>query len=72
MLFRGLKNSSIMQRVVTRDEFGTLRITLDHIAVVLINQIGDPLIFEANGGLGVGLCSWSKFMSRKWWNQYDL
>ena len=26
LLFRGLKNSSIMQRVVTRDEFGTLHI----------------------------------------------
>jgi hypothetical protein len=34
--------------------------------------MGEPLIFEANGGFGVGLCTWEKFVERRWWNQYEL
>lgn len=37
-------------------------IHLDHVAAVLLNQMGEPLIFEANGGLGVGICPWMKFL----------
>jgi hypothetical protein len=42
------------------------------VAAILLNQMGEPLIFEANGGLGVGICPWMKFLERKWFNQYDM
>ena len=40
--------------------------------VVLLNQMGEPLIFEANGGVGVGICPWLKFVEKKWWKKYEM
>jgi hypothetical protein len=45
---------------------------IDHVAVALLNERGDLLLFEANGGFGVGICPWNKFVSKKWFQQYDL
>ena len=39
---------------------------------MLLNGKGDPLIFEANGGFGVGLCPWRRFVEKKWFNQSEL
>ena len=41
-------------------------------AVVLLNAIGDILLFEANGGFGVGICPWKQFMSKAWFNNYEM
>lgn len=72
LLFRGKKNSSMMQRALTRDEFGKESNNPDHVAVAILNSKGEALLFEANGGFGVGICPWSRFISRKWHEQYDL
>ena len=45
---------------------------IDHIGVVLLNQLAEPLIFEANGGFGVGICPWSKFVEKRSWDQYEI
>jgi len=29
-------------------------------------------LFEANGGFGVGVCPWNRFIQKKWYQQYDL
>ena len=72
LLFRGTKGSSMMQRAITRDQFGTKIAYTDHVAVVLMNSKGEVLLFEANGGFGVGVCPWNRFIQKKWYQQYDL
>lgn len=41
-------------------------------AVVLLNSKGDIVLFEANGGLGVGVCPWNRFILKRWYQMYDL
>lgn len=59
---RGTKQTAILQRALTQDEF-------DHIAVVLKNVRGDVLLFEANGGIGVGIMPWHKFIEKKYYKK---
>ena len=44
----------------------------DHVAAVIMNCKSEPLIFEANGGFGVGIMPWSQFISKKFYANYDL
>jgi hypothetical protein len=49
-----------------------MTLEVDHVAVVLLNAMGDVLLFEANGGFGVGVCPWNRFILKRWYQQYDL
>ena len=62
---RGTKNSAVLQRAITGEEF-------DHIAFVLKNLKNDVLLFEASGGVGVGIIPWKKFITKKWFKDQEM
>ena len=62
---RGNKNSAVLQRAFTQEEF-------DHVAVVLKNVKDDVLLFEASGVSGVGIIPWRKFISKRWYKDQDM
>lgn len=65
ILMRGRENTAALQRAITQDEF-------DHIAIVLKNVRHDVLLFEANGGVGVGIMPWHKFVSKKLYKKQEM
>ena len=41
-------------------------------AFVLKNLKNDVLLFEASGGVGVGIIPWKKFIKRGWYKDQDM
>ena len=64
-MMRGKEQNAVLQRAITQDQF-------DHIAVVLKNIRGEVVLFQANGGIGVGVMPWHKFISKRYYKKQEM
>ena len=64
-MFKGTKTISNLVRKFTFSDY-------DHVAVLLRNERGEIIVFEATGGVGVGIMPWRKFIEMGWYKSQHI